>query len=106
MQSTSQGKRIAVISYLSFVGTFIAMSMNSDEKSEFASFHIRQSAGLFVVFFSMAYFIGYFNSNMISASFFLAFSILWFFGFTGALNNEKRVVPLVGSYFQKWFSNL
>ncbi len=106
MEVSPQGKKIAVVSYLTFVGILIAASMNSDEKSEFASFHIRQSIGLSVLFFSLAYFIGYFDSNMISASFFLSFSVLWVFGFLGALSGEKRTVPLVGAFFQKWFINL
>jgi len=26
------------------------------------------------------------------------------YGFIAAVNNEKQIVPIVGSYFQKWFT--
>lgn len=44
------GKNTAIISYILIVGVLIAMSINSDKKNKFASFHIRQSLGLSLTF--------------------------------------------------------
>ncbi len=35
-----QGKTIAIIAYLTFIGTIIAYFMNSENRNQFASFHI------------------------------------------------------------------
>ena len=40
------GKSIAVISYFYLIGVLIAYLTNSDKKSMFVYFHIRQSLGL------------------------------------------------------------
>lgn len=103
---TKQGKNIAIISYLTIVGTLISLFMNMDEKSTFASFHIRQTLGLYLSYFALAYLIGYFDSLMVSGSFFLAYFILWLFGFIGVLQSEQREVPILGSFFQSFFKNI
>ena len=85
----------------------IAIFMNQDEsKSEFASFHIRQALGVFLTFFLLGYPIGYFDSWMITSSFWVFVFILWIYGFLGALSGEKRIVPLVGEFYQNMFKNL
>ena len=43
----NKGKNIAIISYLTLIGTIIAILMNNEDKSEFARFHIRQALGIF-----------------------------------------------------------
>lgn len=103
---TKESKNIAIISYLTVVGSIIALFMNSENKTAFASFHIRQALGLFLSYFALAYLIGYFDSWMISGSFFMAYFILWIFGFLGALQNEQREIPIVGAFFQSFFKNL
>ena len=51
-----EGKSIAITSYILIIGVLIAMSMNSENKNSFASFHIRQALGLFISFFLLGYF--------------------------------------------------
>ena len=107
MENTlDNGKQIAIIAYLTIIGTVIAILMNSDNKKELASFHIRQSLGIFISWFALSYFVGYFDNWGVSSGFFLFIFILWIYGFVGAIQNEKRVVPLVGDFFQKAFRNL
>jgi uncharacterized membrane protein len=103
---TKQGKNIAIISYITIVGALIALFMNADEKSSFASFHIRQGLGLALSFLFLSYIIGYFDSWMISGSFYLAYIVLWVFGLSGALQSQQRTIPLIGSFFQSFFKNL
>ena len=54
-QDISEGKNIAVISYLTIFGTIIGFFLNNDKKNEFAAFHIRQALGLWLTFFVLGY---------------------------------------------------
>lgn len=105
-EDINKGKNIATISYLTLIGTVIAILMNNDTKSEFASFHIRQALGIFLTFFLLGYFIGYFDSWMITSAFWVFIFALWIYGFIGALNGEKKEMPIVGKLFQTIFKNL
>ena len=64
--SIEEGKPIAITSYILIIGVLIAMSMNSENKNTFASFHIRQALGLLLIFISFGAFIINFDSFMIS----------------------------------------
>ena len=69
--SIEQGKNIAIVSYITIIGAIAAIFMNQENKNEFAAFHIRQALGIFVSFFLIGYFIGYFDSWMISSAFYV-----------------------------------
>ncbi|WP_396149751.1 DUF4870 domain-containing protein [Flavobacterium sp.] len=101
-----QNKNAAIVAYLTIIGAVIAIFMNNENKSAFASFHIRQALGIFLTFFALGYPIGYFNSWMISSAFYIFFFILWIYGFLGALNGEEKKVPLVGDFYQNLFKSL
>lgn len=102
----TQDKKIAIISYLTIIGCIIAMIMNSEKKYPFASFHNRQALGITLLFFALGYPVGYFDSWAITMGFYLCFFILWIYGFIGALQYEKREVPLLGELFQKLFKGI
>ncbi|MCB9425618.1 MAG: hypothetical protein H6584_01115 [Flavobacteriales bacterium] len=107
MEVNQQNSKAATVAYLTIIGTVIAIFMNQDEnKSEFASFHVRQALGIFISFFMLGILVSSADSWMATTALYLFFFILWIYGFTGALNNEKREVPLLGAAFQKWFSSL
>ncbi|WP_276974675.1 hypothetical protein [Flavobacterium filum] len=95
-----------MVAYLTIIGAVIAIFMNNENKSAFASFHIRQALGIFLTFFLLGYPIGYFDSWMISSAFYIFFFILWIYGFMGALNNEEKKVPLLGDFYQNIFKSL
>jgi hypothetical protein len=52
MNNTIEKKTAAITSYILGIGVFIAMSMNSEDKNTFASFHIRQGLGITLTFIS------------------------------------------------------
>ncbi|WP_313806377.1 hypothetical protein [Flavobacterium sp.] len=104
--TVEQGKTTAIISYLTILGSIIAIFMNLEPKNSFAKFHIRQALGINLMFWVLGYFIGYFDSWMISSAFYVFGFILWVYGFIAAVQGEEKVTPLVGSYFQDWFKNL
>ncbi|MDK2771379.1 MAG: hypothetical protein KYX68_03995 [Flavobacterium sp.] len=107
MNDIEKGKTTAIVAYITIIGSIVAIFMNQEEnKSEFASFHIRQALGISLTYFLLGYFIGYFDSWMVSSAFWLFIFILWIYGFVGCLSDDKRTVPLVGEFYQKLFKNL
>ena len=100
------GKSIAVISYFYLIGVLIAYLTNSDKKSMFAYFHIRQSLGIWLSFMALGYPIGYFDNWQITYSFWIAFSILFIYGFSTALSGKMIPIPLVGKIYQKAFKKI
>lgn len=107
MQNTiEEGKRTAIISYLTIIGTISAMVMNGEKKNAFAAFHIRQSLGIFISFFLLGYFVGYFDNWMATYSFWTFIFVLWIYGFLTALQGQMTAIPLLGEFFQKIFKNI
>ncbi|MFB0909643.1 MAG: hypothetical protein QMA99_01565 [Flavobacterium sp.] len=101
-----KGKTAAITSYILGIGVFIAMSMNSEDKNTFASFHIRQGLGITLTFISLGLIISNFNSLLISASMWVFVSVLWSYGIFSAIKGETKPMPILGDLFQKWFSNI
>ena len=101
-----EGKIAAITSYVLIVGVFIAMSMNSESKNSFASFHIRQALGISLTFISLGLIISNFDSLMISAPMWIFVSVLWSYGIFSAINGTVKPMPILGNYFQKWFNNI
>ena len=101
-----QGKSAAIISYLTIFGTLIAFFMNNESKNTFAAFHIRQALGLWLTFFAIGLVVSNFDSWMASGALYLAFGVLFLYGFLMALTGKASPVPLVGEFYQKFFSGL
>jgi uncharacterized membrane protein len=100
------GKTAAITSYILGIGVFIAMSMNSEDKNEFASFHIRQGLGITLTFISLGLIISNFDSLMISVPMWIFVSVLWSYGIFSAIKGETKPVPLLGEYFQNWLKSI
>jgi len=101
-----KGKSIAITSYITIIGTVIAMMNNTEVKSQFASFHIRQALGLNIAFFGLGYIVGNFDSWMVSGAFYIFFFILWGYGIISAIQEKMTATPLLGPLFQKVFKTL
>ncbi len=104
--TVKKGKNMAIVAYLTFVGTLIAWSMNTEAKNEFASVHIRQAIGLDLLFLVFAILISGFDRWYVTFPFWLVFIVLWGFGFIGALQGKVAIVPFVGDFFQKWLKKI
>ena len=108
------GKTIAIISYLTIIGWVIAYIMNSNNKSEIAIYHIRQSlfimlAGIvFYIVQTMLLFIPYLGwlIALLSIPVGLALLILWIMGLIAAINGEEKPVPIVGEKAQQLLSSI
>ena len=71
-----------------------------NEKDEIASFYIRQLLGLFLVSLVLVLFgrIGYVLNIVVF--------VFWILSLIGAIQGEKKETPIIGKYFQEWFSSL
>ena len=101
-----EGKTIAIISYITIIGTIIAFVMNNDKKNSFASFHIRQAIGIYLLFFLINLLTRYGGMGWIDN--FLYFIVLVFLviGIVGAVQAEEKKIPFLGDQFQEWFKNI
>lgn len=105
-QGGTDPKIVGLIAYLTFFGWIVAIILNNP-KSEFGSFHIRQSLGILLLFFAAG------AVNIIPILGQLAFAagsllgiVLWIMGLVSAVQQEMRVVPVLGEKFQEWFHAL
>ncbi len=100
-QSTiEEGKTIAIISYVTLLGTLIAYFMNKDKNNEFAKFHIGQALrawlagivisiiGTVLVMVTGIGILGYLS---------YAGMILAILGLINAVNGKTEKIPLVGN---------
>ena len=101
-----EGKTIAIISYILIVGVLIAMSMNSENKNRYASFHIRQGFGLTLTFILLGISISYFNSIIIAAPMWIFILVLMSYGIFSAASGSTIPLPLVGKLYQKFLSGI
>lgn len=104
---SSEGKTIAIISYLTLIGLIIAFVMNNDKKEAFPSYHIKQSlgiglTGLALGIVGMVPILGWIAS--ILGSFALLY--LWIMGLVNAVNGREKPVPWIGEKYEEWFKNI
>jgi uncharacterized membrane protein len=103
-------KTIAWLSYITIIGWIVAYvnHSNSVVKSSLATFHLRQSFGLMVVYFAiwiiniMLMFIIPFLSTVIWLLYIVVI-VFWVIGLVNAINGEEKPLPAVGLQFQQWF---
>ncbi|MDO7172828.1 hypothetical protein [Mariniflexile sp. AS56] len=108
-QDIEKGKQNAIISYITIFGVIIAYYLNNenDKKSPFASFHIRQSLGLWLSFIVINLSITRnFDVFRLRAAIYVFFFTLIIYGLSNAIGRKYQPIPLLGNLFQKLFSNL
>lgn len=99
-------KLTALTSYIGVVGLLIAYFQNKNIKSNFISFHVRQSLGLSVCFFILGYPVGSFNSWIATFIFWGTYMLINFYAITTVLTGSKKPIPLIGIFIQKTFKNI
>lgn len=104
-QTIQEGKTMAIISYITWIGTLIAFVMNNEKHNSFAAFHIRQMIGLSLFSFANG-FIGRYAGMQVGVIIGIGLFVLWIIGFIGAIKGEEKKVPLVGDLFQDWFKGI
>nr|WP_299344812.1 hypothetical protein [Allomuricauda sp.] len=104
MSDSTSGRTTAILSYITIVGCVIAITMNMEPKNAFARFHIRQAFGVHLLYHGLAIVLTYTEIVQVSLVLFIFYTILIAFGIWSAYQNKQQMLPLIGSYFQKWFT--
>lgn len=104
--TVKEGKTMAIISYLTIIGTLIAFIMNQNKRNYFASFHIRQALGIALIWLAFNFIRGYIDIGWVDNILVLVAFLLWIFGLIGAIQGEERRIPLLGDQFQEWFRSI
>ncbi|MBJ6369029.1 hypothetical protein [Snuella sedimenti] len=105
-QDIETGKGLAIVSYITIIGTIIAFFMNNDKKNPFTNFHIRQALGLWLTYFVLAWVVSAFDNWLATFGFWIFFGVLFIYGFINAIGGKAQAVPLLGELFQKWFASI
>ena len=105
-QTVNEGKTMAIISYITVIGTIIAFFMNNSKKNSFASFHIRQMIGIVLLGLVNKYAIANLLGGTVFWIVFAVVVVFWFIGFIGAVKGEEKSIPFIGDQFQTWFKNI
>ncbi|MFT6794985.1 MAG: hypothetical protein ACJART_000116 [Maribacter sp.] len=94
------GKTVAIIAHITFIGTIVAFFMNNGNKTELGSYYIRQLIGIYIMFFLLSFIplVGCFT--WVLALVLIVMSVI------NAANEKMVPTPLVGEYFQDWFKGI
>jgi RNA polymerase subunit RPABC4/transcription elongation factor Spt4 len=94
------GKAVAIVAHITIIGWIIAVVMNSQNRTEFGSFYIRQALGIFLMFIVFLFIPGV---NCVAAPLFL---ITLLVSFVFSLGDTMKPLPVVGHLFQEWFKGI
>jgi uncharacterized membrane protein len=104
---SARAQWIGVLSYLSPLGWALALVLHLTNKTEYGSFHLRQSTGIFITLVLM-YFISsipYLGALVLILGLVLCF-FFWVVGYMGAIQGKRNMVPYLGPYFQAYLKFL
>ncbi|MBE7629739.1 hypothetical protein [Tenacibaculum piscium] len=102
----SEGKTNAVISHFWIIGTIIAFVLNLNTKNQYTSFYIRQMTGLHILSFLNGWLVYKYLGSFIGWTIGISLFILWILSFIAVLKGEKKLIPIIGEYFQDWFKEI
>jgi uncharacterized membrane protein len=97
---SDEGRVIAAISYITWIGWIIAFLINMEKKNDYAKYHFRQSLLVLLIWI-----VGWLVFWIPVLGWILAIIcvVLWVFGLVYAIQGEKKPIPLIGQYAEKWF---
>ena len=103
--STPEGKNLAIVAYITFIGMFIAYSINRDKKQAFVTAHIKNMCGLVFGLLIAQTTQEYINSQLGDLLWWVMFS-LWVYSIIAVLQNKLPNIPYISEKFQQWFTFL
>lgn len=112
-QPAGNGKTVAILSYITWIGWIIALVLHSSYKTSFGAFHLRQS-GLIMILFAVLSLLGrIFSKSPLAALSAFLFGILSvmllvfiIMGILRAANGDTKPLPYIGDYAQKFLAGL
>jgi len=118
MITTDNGKTASIISYFTIIGWLIAyFAMHKDNRTELGSYQLRQTLLLNIIAIVLGWGIGFVlgiliaTTGMLSLIYIsylvqLAIFIVWLIGLIGAINGEKKPMPIIGEKAQTMFASI
>lgn len=90
----------AIIAHITPIGWIIALVLNLESKDPLTRFYLRQNLGIYLisVLSGLVPIIGWAIG--------IVALVLWIISLIGAIQQTEAETPLVGKYFQDWFSIL
>ncbi|MCZ4223642.1 DUF4870 domain-containing protein [Pedobacter rhodius] len=116
--ATDNGKTAGIISYFTIIGWLIAyFAMHKDNKTELGSYQLRQTLLFAIVSTVIGWGLGFvlgilIVSTGVGALIYIAYIlqialfIIWLIGLIGAINGEKKPMPLIGEKAQTMFPGI
>ena len=104
--TVEDGKTMALVAYLTLIGTLVAFFLNQEKRNDFVTFHVRQALGLGLLYIAIGYIVSSLDSLMVSMSFWIFFSVLFLYGIFGAITGKANKIPLLGDLFQNLFKSI
>ncbi|WP_210725598.1 DUF4870 domain-containing protein [Candidatus Colwellia aromaticivorans] len=88
-------KTVAIIGYITLLGWLVAIVLHDKHKSDFATFHLRQSLGLIITgaLLALVPLIGW----LLNVAVFLT----WLYAIYHAVQGQKVKVPVLGDCYQE-----
>mgnify|MGYP006277477799 CR=1 FL=1 len=100
METQTEDKTVAILSYITWVGWIIAIILHNNQRTELGAFHIRQTLGLYLTAIILWFIplLGWILNLIVF--------IFWIVGLVNAINGQKQPVPLVGKLYQDLFKGI
>jgi len=94
IEISTMTKVVAILSYITLIGWLAAIVLHGGHKSNFASFHLRQSLGLIVTgaLLALIPLIGWLLN--------IAICLAWLYALYHVVQGHKQKVPLLGDFYQ------
>lgn len=91
----AMAKTVAILSYITLLGWFIAIVLHGAHKSTFATFHLRQSLGLIITgaLLALIPLVGWLLNG--------AVCLAWLYALYYVVQGQEKRVPLLGHFYQE-----
>lgn len=116
--TTDDGKTAGIISYFTIIGWLIAyFAIYTNNKTVLASYQLRQTLLFHLASMVVSWVLGFIiAAAFVTSGIFigssliwiirLGFLIIWIIGLIGAINGERKPMPLIGEPAQNMFSGI
>ncbi len=105
MEISPAAKKKAIIAYITIVGLFIAISMNSDKKDEFTVKHIKNMTGI-TILWVISQICTFYVNPYFGDSLFLLSLVATIYSLILATQSKEPNIPFFSRKFQEWFTFL
>jgi len=98
--SPDSGKTVAILAHITVIGWIVAIIMNSQNKTEFGSFYIRQTLGIWILMIVLGLI------PVVGCLSAIIGLVLIIMSLINAANNKMVPTVGIGHLFQDWFKSL